>query len=201
MPSSAVWLSCALTRTPTEVRRKWKLLHAQTPMSASLAKKRRQKISLSVSEEGGGSPTKMEAKTMREEVGRVMARVLRYEDIQSVRYTQNDLNITLREMTRFQYSDEGVCCRPRSETFSKSEEAQRRGSCVSCRKTINTFSCVAAVGKTGILSVNCGRRTKNAKADGWCVEEEINGEDNLARWREDERQDNTDWWSSEHLAK
>ena len=57
-------------------------------------------------------------------------------------------------------------------------------SCVSLR--LDRWSCQEAI-RT--------EETKNAKADGWRTEEEIEGEENPIRWGEDDRQDEADWSS------
>ena len=52
----------------------------------------------------------------------------------------------------------------------------------------STFSCVAATGKRGLFRGTLEGETKNAKADGWSIEEEINSEESTIRLGRDDIQ-------------
>ena len=108
----------------------------------------------------------------------------------------NELNTKLKEMNRSQCSDEGdegvLQTMVRDVTQDGAGPRERRELCV--LEDHNRFSCVAVTEKTGLLRRSHQQETKNAKADGWGTEEEINGEESAMR-RKDERQGFADWWS------
>ena len=144
----------------------WKLLYLRTPRSAPPTKNKVRKVVRSERGRKGDSDLEREQKEKREEVSRAMARVLRYDDVNKIWYTQKDISTTFKEMKRFQNVDEGVLHTMVRDVVQEGEGPMKRKRFV-FSETRMTFTLVLH-----------DKKAKEAKADAWSTENKIGSGEN-----------------------
>ena len=106
------------------------------------------------------------------------------------------MSAEFKDMKRCEYSDEVVLQTMVSDVIQDGAGPKRRERFV-LEDHNNTFSCVTATGKIGLLRAGHEGETKrNAKEDGWSTGEEIHSEESPIRWGQDDTQDKADCWST-----